>query len=68
MQNIICWKCSRHIEPLERREVDKKAKKAWTITYCPYERCGANLDIASAIPIKLWNSKQGFFQDETEMP
>jgi hypothetical protein len=64
--SIICWKCQRHIEPLERREVDKKARKVWVITYCPYERCGANLDIEPGKSIKLWNSKQGFFQDETD--
>jgi hypothetical protein len=66
MSHVICFKCSRHIEPLTRREIDKKAKKTWLITYCPYERCNANLDIEPAIPVKIWNQKRGFFQDETD--
>ena len=61
----ICFKCKRSIEPLERREKDKKGKKTWLITYCPFERCAANLDIVPTIPVKLWNSAQGFFEDET---
>jgi hypothetical protein len=64
---VICWKCSRSVDPLTRREVDKKNKKAWIISYCPFERCAANLDIKEAPPIKLWNSAKGFFQDETEI-
>jgi hypothetical protein len=62
----ICWKCSRSIEPLERKEKDKKSKKSWTILYCPFERCKANLDIYPSVNVKMWNSAKGFFEDETE--
>jgi hypothetical protein len=62
---IICWKCSRSVEPLTRREYDKKAKKAWMIVYCPFERCAANLDLYPTVPVKLWNHDKGFFEDET---
>lgn len=57
----ICWKCSRSVDPLERRERDKKAKKTWLILYCPFERCNANLDILPALPIKMFNGS--FFED-----
>lgn len=60
---VICWKCKRHIDPLGRREKDKKTNKVWLITYCPYDRCGANLDITPAVPLKLWNGS--YFEDET---
>ena len=60
---IICWKCNRSVEPLERREKDKKAKKTWLITYCPFERCAANLDIVPATSIKIWNGS--YFEDDT---
>lgn len=63
MPHVICWKCRRSVEPLERRESDKKAKKAWLITYCPYERCNANIDIGPASAVKLWNGS--YFADET---
>jgi hypothetical protein len=62
--SLICWKCRRSVEPLERREKDKKTGKRWLITYCPFERCNANLDIAPTDRIKVWNSQQGFFEDE----
>ena len=64
----VCWKCSRAIEPLNRRERDKKTKKVWNIAYCPYARCAANLDITPAMDIKVWNSAKGYFEDETEAP
>ena len=64
MPNVVCWKCQRSVEPLSRREKDKKAKKTWLISYCPFERCNANLDIVPAPPIRLWNGS--FFQDENE--
>ena len=64
MANIVCWKCQRSVEPLERRERDKKAKKSWFISYCPFDRCGANLDIYPAPPIKLWNGS--FFESEDD--
>ena len=57
MSSKICWKCSRSIEPLTRREKDKKTKKVWNIDYCPFERCAANLDIYEAPKIKLWNGE-----------
>ena len=60
----ICWKCKRSIEPLERREKDKKKNKAWLITYCPFERCAANLDITDAPKVRLWNGS--FFEDPDE--
>lgn len=61
---LICFKCQRSIEPIERRERDKKTKKTWLITVCPFERCKANLDIKEAPKVKIWNSKEGFFEDE----
>jgi hypothetical protein len=61
---IVCWKCHRSITPLERRERDKKARRTWLITYCPYERCGANLDIVPAPEVRLWNGS--FFEDPEE--
>lgn len=65
MQNVICYKCSRSVIPLERREKDKRGKRAWIIAYCPYERCAANLDIYLATPIKLWTG--AYFADETDV-
>jgi hypothetical protein len=62
MSNLICWKCNRSVEPLTRREKDKKAKKTWQISYCPFERCAANLDIREAPPVRLWNGS--FFEEE----
>ena len=62
--NQICWKCKRSITPAERIETDKKAKKTWLITYCPFERCAANLDLREHT-IKLWNNDKGYFQDYT---
>lgn len=59
----VCWKCKRSIEPLARREKDKKTNKVWLITYCPFERCAVNLDLTSAPSIKIWNQEQGFFED-----
>ena len=64
MPNIICYKCKRSVEPLERREKDKRGKKTYLITYCPYERCSANLDIIPAPSIKIWNG--AYFTDETD--
>jgi hypothetical protein len=61
---VICWKCQRSVEPLERREKDRKSKKTWLITYCPYERCAANLDIKDAPAIRLWNGS--FFENPDE--
>lgn len=61
---VICYKCNRSVTPLERREKDKKAKRSWLITYCPYERCAANIDIQLTSSIKIWNGS--FFQDEHE--
>ena len=58
--SVICYKCRRSVEPLERLEKDKKGK-LWTITYCPFERCGANLEI-DATAIKKWNNL-GYFED-----
>lgn len=66
MSHVICWKCQRSVEPLERRATDKKAKKAWLITYCPFERCNANIDIVPASAVKLWNGS--YFADETIDP
>lgn len=66
MFNVICYKCSRSIEPLERREIDRKGKKTWIISYCPYERCAANLDLRQAVPVKLWNGS--YFTDELDDP
>lgn len=66
MYNIICYKCSRSVVPLERRERDKKGRKTWLITYCPYERCGANLDIQLASTIGLWNGKNFFNPDDPD--
>jgi len=63
MYSLICWKCKRSVEPLERREKDKKGKKIWLITYCPYERCAANLDITEAPHIKLWDGGSFFDPD-----
>ncbi len=61
---IICPKCQRHIEPLERVERDSKNKKGKTykITYCPYERCGFNLDLEQ-ITVALWNKDTMKFED-----
>jgi hypothetical protein len=59
----ICFKCKRSVEPLERREKDSKAKKVWLISYCPFERCAANLEITEALKIKVWNGS--FFENET---
>ena len=64
MERRICFKCNRSVEPLERREKDKKARKTWLITYCPYERCNANLDIVPAPRIALWDGSM--FRDDTE--
>lgn len=64
MPYIICWKCRRSVEPLDRRETDKRSHKTWVITYCPFERCNANLDICIAPKIKLWDGK--YFIDETD--
>jgi len=58
----VCWKCQRSIEPLERREKDKKGKKIWLITFCPFERCAANLDLREVPKMKLWNGS--FFEEE----
>lgn len=66
MPNIICWKCNRSIVPLERREKDKKGRKTWLITYCPNERCAANLDIVPAPDIKLWNGSSFFNPDDPD--
>jgi hypothetical protein len=63
--SVICWKCKRSVDPLERREKDKKARKTWLITSCPYERCSANLDIVIAPPIKLWDGTM--FRDENDV-
>lgn len=51
---IVCWKCKRSVEPAQRFEKDKKSKKTWIITYCPYERCLTNLDLEE-MNVKLWN-------------
>jgi len=61
MPYVICWKCKRSIEPLERLERDKKKSKTYKITYCPFERCNANIDIEE-VTVKLWNQK-GYFED-----
>lgn len=64
MQNVICYKCNRSVKPLERRETDKRGKKTWLISYCPYERCSANLDCVLAPSVKLWNGS--YFKDESD--
>jgi hypothetical protein len=66
MVSIICWKCKRSVEPLERREKDKKHRKTWLITYCPFERCNANLDIQDAPAIRLWNGREFFNPDDPD--
>lgn len=60
---VICYKCNRSVTPLERREKDKKAKRTWLITYCPYKRCNANIDIQPAPAVRLWNGTN-FFSTE----
>ncbi len=45
MPLIICWKCQKPRELIERIEVDKATKKRWLIKYCPYVECAANHDI-----------------------
>lgn len=65
MPNVICWKCRRSVEALERREKDKKARKTWLITYCPYERCNANIDLVPATPVRLWDGTM--FRDENDV-
>ncbi len=42
---ILCWKCQKSRELIERIEIDKKTKKRWLIRYCPYVECAANHDI-----------------------
>jgi len=64
MPFVICWKCKRSVEPVERREKDKKSKKMWLISSCPFERCAANLDLREVGPVRLWNSDKGYFEDE----
>jgi hypothetical protein len=63
MQYIVCPGCKRSVQPLERIETDKKAKKTYRITYCPFERCNFNIDL-ELVDIKLWN-KAGYFEDYT---
>lgn len=65
MSHQICPGCHRTVQPLDRIEKDKKAKKTYRITYCPYDRCNFNLDI-EPINVKLWNSKDCSFEDETD--
>lgn len=60
--SVICYKCRRSIEPLERRE--KKGRKIWTIIYCPFERCAANLDLIEAKPMRIWNGS--YFVNELD--
>lgn len=62
--SIICPKCLRSVEPLERLEKDKKARKTWLIKYCSYPRCAFNIDIEPA-NIKLWNDRARYFEDYT---
>lgn len=64
--HIVCPKCLRSIEPLERLEKDKKGKKTWKILYCPFERCNYNIDL-EICDVKLWNAK-GYFEDFTDAP
>jgi hypothetical protein len=64
MSHTVCWKCKRSVEPLERREKDKKARKTWLISYCPFERCNTNLDIQPAPPVKLWTGS--YFAEEND--
>jgi len=45
MGNIICQGCQLHIEPIKVFERDLKTKKWWSITKCPRERCGFNVDL-----------------------
>lgn len=68
MHSQICWKCKRSVEPLERREKDKKTKKVWLILYCPFERCTANLDLIPAPAIRLWNGSSFFNPDFPNEP
>lgn len=63
MTNTVCKGCNRSVVPLERLEKDKKdKKKAWLITYCPFDRCRFNIDIEPA-NVKIWNSTSSYFED-----
>lgn len=60
----MCPECDRSIEPLVRWEKDKKTKKTWMITYCPYDRCGFNLDLEPST-VQVWNNEKCKFEDLT---
>lgn len=46
MDAMVCPGCQLRIEPIKVFERDTKSKKWWSITKCPRERCGRNIDIA----------------------
>lgn len=65
MSNQICPGCQRSVKPLEKLEYDKTIRKHWMISYCPFERCGFNIDL-EPMSLKTWNQTKGFFEDYTE--
>ncbi len=60
----ICPGCKRSVEPLEKIAKDKEGKKpkTWKIWYCPFERCGFNIDLEQ-IEVRLWNNDKGYFEN-----
>ena len=62
MKQVLCPGCNRNVEPKEKVEKDRKTKKNWAIKYCPYERCGFNLDIVP-FNVKVWNNDYSRFED-----
>lgn len=62
MENVICPGCKRSVAPRQRYEKDKKHKKTWCISYCPFDRCNFNIEI-DQVTTKVWNAMGQYFED-----